>query len=299
MPVRKRPRNRHSAEKTDSASWLTTFNDLMTLLLTFFVLLLAMGSMDSGKAKRLYSEFRDSLGALGEGVTEEIEVFRPMVPVLKAGKQPKTVERLYRSDEEQANSAGDDALRKEEIPSNTVTKRIADSSGGKSEGKKEGADHEGRVPPSPPNTADLLKSGAQALQDVNPGLIFEIRQDGSVSIMVPQVLLFDSGEVDVKEEGVPIIERIGRFVATIKGLNVVVEGHTDDLPIHTLRFPSNWELSIGRAMGVMEILHKVSGLPREMFSVAGYADSRPVASNRTEEGREENRRVEILLTYNM
>jgi chemotaxis protein MotB len=79
------------------------------------------------------------------------------------------------------------------------------------------------------------------------------------------------------------------------GNPVRLEGHTDSNPIKTARFRSNWELSAARAIAVMEILNERFDLPPERLSVAGYADTAPVASNDTEAGRARNRRVDIIL----
>jgi chemotaxis protein MotB len=74
-----------------------------------------------------------------------------------------------------------------------------------------------------------------------------------------------------------------------------MEGHTDSIPIHTARFHSNWELSAARSIGMMELLSQRFGIPRQRMAIAGYADTAPLESNDTPEGRAHNRRVDIVI----
>ena len=76
---------------------------------------------------------------------------------------------------------------------------------------------------------------------------------------------------------------------------VRLEGHTDSIPIHTARFRNNWELSAARGIAMLDVLSAKYAIPAERFAIAGYADTSPVASNDTEEGRKRNRRVDIVV----
>jgi chemotaxis protein MotB len=117
-------------------------------------------------------------------------------------------------------------------------------------------------------------------------------------IELPEAVLFASGSAKLKKEGVRVLAELGPVLASIKGREFQVGGHTDNKPIRTARFPSNWELSGARAIDVAELLIEY-GVPGNRISAAAYADTQPVESNETAEGRAKNRRIEIALQPNL
>jgi chemotaxis protein MotB len=106
---------------------------------------------------------------------------------------------------------------------------------------------------------------------------------------------FDSGRARIKPSMVPILEEIGRRLKTTDG-DIIIAGHTDNVPIYGGRFESNLKLSIGRAAEVAEFMIDQVGIPPERISTMGFGKYRPAYTNDNEEGREKNRRVEIVLT---
>jgi chemotaxis protein MotB len=115
--------------------------------------------------------------------------------------------------------------------------------------------------------------------------------------MVDEVL-FDSGEATLKPAGVAVLRKIGSVLAKAADRRVEVQGHTDNVPITgalAKRFPTNWELSAARATNVVRFLQEEAKIDPARLSAAGYAEFRPKVSNDTEEGRRQNRRIEILL----
>ena len=124
------------------------------------------------------------------------------------------------------------------------------------------------------------------------------RQEEPVRITIVDRLLFESGEAELKPVGCKVLRQFAEKLKQASDKQIRVEGHTDNkLPKPKLRerYPSNWELSTARANNVVRCLIRSGGIPPEMLSAVGYADSRPVASNDSEEGRRKNRRVEIVL----
>ncbi len=117
-------------------------------------------------------------------------------------------------------------------------------------------------------------------------------------IELPEAVLFASGSAKLKPEGIRVLAELGPVLASIKGRQFQVGGHTDDKPIRTKRFPSNWELSGARAIDVTKLLIEY-GVPGTRVSAAAYADTQPVADNETPEGRALNRRIEIALQPNL
>jgi chemotaxis protein MotB len=107
-------------------------------------------------------------------------------------------------------------------------------------------------------------------------------------------LLFDSGQATLKPAGVPLLGEVANLLNLDQTHPIVVEGHTDNVPIATSQFPSNWELSTARATTVVRYLAG-HGVAESRLGAAGYADLHPIATNATPQGRQRNRRVEILL----
>jgi chemotaxis protein MotB len=106
--------------------------------------------------------------------------------------------------------------------------------------------------------------------------------------------LFDSGSDQIKPNGRTLLDTVAEGLASV-GNYIRIEGHTDNVPIANSRFPSNWELSTARATAMVSYLMAHSDLPPELLSAAGYGEYRPTASNETEEGRAQNRRVDIVV----
>jgi chemotaxis protein MotB len=128
-------------------------------------------------------------------------------------------------------------------------------------------------------------------------------EDGSVAVSTDGVKIiihilenasFDSGRADVRSDFIPVLSKIGSLVDENSG-EVVVSGHTDNLPISNERFRSNWELSSARAVSVTHELLKTATLADDRFVITGHADTRPRADNLTVENRAKNRRVDISI----
>ncbi|MGR2737413.1 OmpA/MotB family protein [Billgrantia sp. Q4P2] len=142
-----------------------------------------------------------------------------------------------------------------------------------------------------------IKPRHDGLQPRFPGLNIEgvsvTEGQQGITLRIDDNLLFDSGQAMLTGQGREVLGRLREALATFEG-DISVEGHTDSIPIATARFPSNWELSSGRAIAVLRYLSEL-GLPAERLRAVGYAETRPLESNDTAEGRAINRRVELLL----
>lgn len=121
---------------------------------------------------------------------------------------------------------------------------------------------------------------------------------GRLVINLPQDILFASGSADLGRDGRQTLAEVATVLAEIQDRRFQVEGHTDDRPIATAQFPSNWELSAARALSVVKLLVD-QGVAPEAVSGAGYGEYHPVATNETPEGRRLNRRIEIVMLPNL
>lgn len=122
-----------------------------------------------------------------------------------------------------------------------------------------------------------------------------LRENAGIVIRLPDDILFETASAELRSEALPTIARLATVINQVRGTAVRVEGFTDSRPIHTPQFPSNWELSVARALSVVQALI-ASGVDPARLSAAGYGPYHPVAPNETPEGRAQNRRVEILVT---
>lgn len=137
-------------------------------------------------------------------------------------------------------------------------------------------------------TARLEEQKATALVRFEDG-------PGALIIHLDASALYDSGRAEIKAQAIPALDAVGGVLSTVGNL-VKVEGHSDSDPmIPSQQFPDNWALSSARAAGVLRYLREYHQIASDRLSVAGYADTRPVASNATPEGKAKNRRVDIVV----
>ncbi|MBA1240984.1 OmpA family protein [Pseudomonas kunmingensis] len=135
---------------------------------------------------------------------------------------------------------------------------------------------------------------ARSVADLALGEDIEvIVNDGSISFRISSEILFGSGRAELEDAGLDVIDRLVPTLAAGR-YRIIVEGHTDNLPIQTERFPSNWELSASRASSVVRYL-QLADIEATRLSATGYADTRPIADNTDERGRASNRRVELVM----
>jgi chemotaxis protein MotB len=125
----------------------------------------------------------------------------------------------------------------------------------------------------------------------------EIR-DNRMIVSLGDRILFDPGKTQVKKEGAETLKQVTEILKEVQGRDFQVAGHTDNAPIRSARFRSNWDLSTARAVEVVNFMI-ASGMEGTRLSAAGYADQTPVGSNDTPEGRSQNRRIEITLMPNL
>ncbi len=139
---------------------------------------------------------------------------------------------------------------------------------------------------------------AQLRSMIDAGKLKVVIRDGRMIIALPNDVLFDSGKTAIKPDGVAALTQVAEVLATIPDRHFLVAGDTDDVPIHTSRFPSNWELSTARAVEVVKLLVD-KGVKPEVLAAAGYGQFDPVAANDSPEHRAQNRRIEIVLQPNL
>jgi type VI secretion system protein ImpK len=129
--------------------------------------------------------------------------------------------------------------------------------------------------------------------EIAQGLVEVFEDANTITVRLRGKGMFPSAKARVKDKFVPILMRVGEALEAEKGM-VIVAGHSDNVPIRSVRFPSNWHLSLARAESVLKLLAQSLSDPRRL-SAEGRAANEPIASNDTREGQEQNRRIEVIL----
>jgi chemotaxis protein MotB len=135
-------------------------------------------------------------------------------------------------------------------------------------------------------------------EEITRGDVLIKQGGGELVVDLADQILFPSGEADLNDKGKEVLRRVGETMLKVEGKVIQVGGHTDDLAISDklkTRFPSNWELSSSRALNVVHFLEDDVKVPGERLVAAGFSQYRPVAKNKTKEGRKKNRRIEVIL----
>ena len=135
-------------------------------------------------------------------------------------------------------------------------------------------------------------------REVSEGKIQISEIQGRLHLSVLNRILFPIGSAEINEEGTGILNRVGQILKGVEGKRIQVEGHTDNVPVRPTagRFRDNWELSTLRATTVVRYLEAQVGLDPTLLSAVGFSKYQPVASNGTSKGRQQNRRIEIVIT---
>ncbi len=215
--------------------WMTTYGDMVTLLLTFFILMFAMSTINEQKFMQAAASLQQALGVL-----------------------PRTVSVIG----EMSPAIGTAGVARQQIDMLKSLEQIA----------------------------EVFQE--ESLQDLAS---VEVTGTGEVLIRMGDEVLFDPGESELMPRALRVLAGIANSVQG-KTESVYVEGHTDNVPISTPEFPSNWELSTARALSVVRLLEE-AGVPPEQLAAVGHSQYIPLAPNDTPEGRAKNRRVELWITW--
>jgi len=270
-------------------AWVMTFADLMSLLLAFFVLLFSFSEMDKAVYKELAGSMKDAFG-----VQREIKVKEPpkgtniIAREFSPGKpestpfnevRQKTSEEFHEfpvftdpAEKGQESRDGNDNTSKDMEENREALEQIARV-------KKDGELISKAL-------SEEIDNGLIDLEVEEHRIILRIREKGS----------FTSGSARLIKPFSSITRKISKVFGEFDGI-IIVSGHTDNFPIHTDRFRSNWELSASRAVSVIHELSKDKVLRKKRFELAAYAETQQVDTNSTVKGRSKNRRVEIMMDY--
>lgn len=221
--------------EASNASWIVTYADLVTLILTFFVLLYSMSNLELKRFKVVMQSIKIGLGQQVTAVAEPQEAVEPVTP-------PMTQEAYW----EMRNQSLLDDLK------------------------------------------TLIRD-----RGLDENIVVSL-ENGRIVIRVKNHLFFSSGRAQLNASGMPILDDILVIFRNCPDYRINIAGHTDDTPIYTVQFPSNWELSTTRATVVLRYLIE-RGIDPHRMTATGYADLMPLVSNDNADSKAQNRRVEFIL----
>lgn len=248
-------------DEEDDQSWLATFADLMSLLMCFFVLLLSFSEMDVLKYRQIAGSLRAAFGVQKE---------------LKLPEPPK----------------GTSHVKSEFTPGKPIPSPIKVMRIRRNENLERRKMLE-RIKKQQEKSYKALKKALRTEIDTNQ--IDVLRINGEVVVRIKESESFNSGSAVLQPSIYPILERIAEALVQASG-RIVVGGHTDNIPISTVAYPSNWVLSSARAAAVVHHLAKSEEFAASQVEIRAYADTRPIVDNDSAENRAMNRRVEIIVS---
>lgn len=251
--------------------WLATFADLMSLLMCFFVLLLSMASMDVVKFKAVADSLKEAFGVQREIQVDQI----PMgTSIIEQHFSPGQVQQTPLDEIRQSTEEEKEKIETPEDMEIAKQKVI--------EAKLEEIKSE----------AEKIKKELQT--EIEQGLVTVETNGFRIVIRINEKGSFSSASAVLKPGFEPVMDKITQAVMESKG-KVIVAGHTDDIPIKTIMYRSNWELSSSRAVTVAQYMLEKQQIDPNRFLIEGHADTHPLVPNDSPQDRAINRRVEIVI----
>ena len=262
-------KQKEDAPAPGAPAWTATFGDLMNLLLCFFVLLFAMSSVDAAKFEQIAASFSTAFGIFNGGSSSFGTGALIGNGVSQLTEIADYVNSMGLSTEGDTSSDTTSATAAQEVESEQMkaSEALAEK---------------------------IQKAVSEAKIDHDIELNYTSQY---VQMTIQGAILFDSGSVAVKEDALPILDKVGLILQTYAGGTIEIEGHTDNVPMSGAKYSNNDELSSGRALSIFDYLIAHTTLDPAKIMHTGRGEYVPVADNATPEGRAKNRRVEIRI-YN-
>lgn len=304
-------KRREKPAEEGSPAWMNTFSDLMNLLLCFFVLLFASSTVDAEKIQKIAASFNNiSFSVLETGAVSKIEGQIVSGGVTQLPGIESILEYIGVSSKVEGNNqdlsatgADDGTSERSDQPDSVkpnTEETIVDNENQMAVEKemsvqelKEKMEEQGLE-----QSEEMYDEISQMIESysIEERVVLDYNSQ-YVSLDLNGAVLFDAGQAEIREDAKVFMRKIASILERYKDCVVEIEGHTDNVPIHNAKYESNRTLSAARAIKVYEYLMEQVDLIDKNMKVAGYGESRPVASNKTEEGRAKNRRVSVKI-YN-
>lgn len=260
MFYKRRPADR----KPGAPLWMVTYSDLATLLLIFFILLFAFSDLDMERFQKFSDSFRNR---------QMIDYHPSLVPLESPGRIQEFNDSTEQGNLQERPLSGSEQKRRTEL------ERLGEK---ELENQRE--------------LAEVLRVVNVFLKENNlQGVVTATKNERGVVLVLQDKVLFHSGEAEILPDALPLLDRVADLIDRLPN-RMIVEGHTDNVPMSSYRYPSNWELSSARASQVVRYFIEQKNLEPSRFMAIGYAEYMPVAENDTDVGRQQNRRVVIIIS---
>jgi chemotaxis protein MotB len=270
-------RKQNTEEPEESASWIVTYSDLVTLLLTFFILLFSMATIDIQK----FDEIAESLRSAFQHMSSGGETFnsnqgKDIISLIEDTSAIDINDKMFnpQTDMQEEKDVLKNANDQEEYEEKIIK-----------------AAEEIRV--------QRLEKAKEEIQGMilELGLsehVYVVEEQHMITFRVNSQILFDSGKADIKQAGSETLLKLGNFLNELDN-EIIVLGHTDNRPINTYLFDSNWELSTKRATNIVRFLQDECHIKPSKLTAAGNGEYKPIKPNDTPENRQQNRRIDIVV----
>lgn len=268
-------RKKKHEEHENHERWLVSYADFITLLFAFFVVMYAVSSVNEGK----YRVLSESLVAAFRAPTKSLMP----IQVGHVAKSPLADPVDFRQ-----------APMAIELPNMPLPRDDSEADGAQDAGKNKVEAERASAEQAQQALAQISDEIEQAMGEmIDKGLISVRRSQHWVEVEINTSILFPSGSATLSRAALPVLEKLAGILKRFPNA-IHVEGFTDNVPINNVIFPSNWELSAGRAASVVHLFTD-AGLEPERLVAIGYGEYRPAADNATADGRAKNRRVVLVI----
>lgn len=281
-------RKKREEEKGIEGGWINTFADLMNLLLCFFVLLFSMSTVDADKYEQLVTSMSEKISIFdggGDSIGQGAFVSTGTDQIVAISQYFNEFETP--GDAQEQNTDTDDGGEQPE-----QTSEPADEETLKEKFEREQFEEQKKA------TEELYGEVVEQAQQKNIEDQININMDKQyqyVQISLNGAILFDSGTAEIKKSVLPLMNKVGDILKLYDSHMIKIEGHTDNIPIGSGKYPNNMWLSTARATEVFEYLVKKKKMDPTTLEPTGCGEYKPVASNKTAKGRARNRRVELKI----
>ena len=282
------------------APWMSTFSDMMTLLMCFFVLLFSMSSVDAAKFDEVaksfqstFSIFQGGAQAVGDGILVSAGVSQLNQLDEYINSTGKSADTSTSNDLQEYSATSDKESLSEQM------REIAEQLGMSQEEVQQLEESLAEL------EAEKLELSEELAERIEESLAESMMEDivdveftGDYVLMtLDGAFLFDSGKADLKSDAIPVLDKIGTILTKYAESDIEIEGHTDSVPLNGGRYENNDVLSSYRALAVFDYITEHSAIDPSVVKHSGRGEYVPIADNSTPEGRARNRRVEIKI-YN-
>lgn len=248
-------------ESSGAPEWMTTYSDMVTLLLTFFIMLFSMATIDKNKFTDIAKSLSNSLMNLSTGESILDSSGKSIITVDFVNPSDKNLPEQKEKYIESAEEMVIDAQRQIHNMEMDIAK-------------------------------DEIRQAADA-QGIGEKVEI-VEEKDYILVRLESEVFFDSGSADIRPGGFLVLQQFAEILRNIDN-EILVSGHTDNVPINTPLYKSNWELSTARATTVVRYFTETLGLDPVKFTATGNGEFRPIEDNNTAEGRQRNRRIEIMI----